>query len=321
MRSEPLISIIIPLYNGGTYLRDCLESVISQSYRNMEIIIIDDGSTDGSLELSQEYASKDSRITIRTQLNSGVAAARNNGVSISKGDYFFFLDADDFLFPSTIEKLYRNLMENDADMSICNTCANSGNKVISYYKKDVVRGSDDVLTDALNCKYKYLSVWGILYKTAMFKNLKFQNYRLCEDELYSIEAILIADKISFVSEALYFYRNNQGSASHTKDPEFFLDGYKAAMKFDSIIEEQKSQYSDISKCRLLNHTFFAYFKIRKAPGYESEKSQLIATIKNNRNKVIKNKKADIKIKLISMLSYAGFGFLAVIYSIYSFKRK
>src|SRR5690625_1048731 len=103
-----LVSIIIPVYNKEEYLEDCLESVINQSYEKIEIIIINDGSTDGSESIIKKWKNKDNRIKYMSQNNQGVAIARNNGIKVSKGDYIYFIDADDYLSLNAIETLYKH---------------------------------------------------------------------------------------------------------------------------------------------------------------------------------------------------------------------
>ena len=117
---DKLISIIIPAYNAETYLNECINSVITQTYRNLEIVIINDGSTDNTLNIIKKYKSIDKRIVAINQNNCGVYDSRCNGVKISKGDYIIFLDADDFLTSDCVEKLYNSIIESNTDIVRCN---------------------------------------------------------------------------------------------------------------------------------------------------------------------------------------------------------
>ncbi len=116
---EALISIIIPVYNVEKYLEECIESCINQTYRNIEIILINDGSTDNSLEICQKYANIDNRIIVKSISNSGVAHARNVGIGVSKGDYITFIDSDDFVDKRYCELMYKVLEERKADIACC----------------------------------------------------------------------------------------------------------------------------------------------------------------------------------------------------------
>ena len=115
---KPLISIIIPVYNAEKYLPNCLDSVINQTYKNLEIILVDDGSTDKSSEICDEYAQKDFRIKLIHKENGGVSSARNAGLALVSGDYIAWVDSDDFVAPDYIEYMYKLLKEYDADISL-----------------------------------------------------------------------------------------------------------------------------------------------------------------------------------------------------------
>ena len=115
----PLISVIVPVYKVEKYLNQCIESVLAQTYQNLEIILVDDGSPDRSGEICEEYAKKDTRIRVLHKSNGGLSTARNTGLQIISGAYIAFLDSDDYLAPDMYETLYRELIENDADIAVC----------------------------------------------------------------------------------------------------------------------------------------------------------------------------------------------------------
>ena len=119
--STPFISIIIPVYNSEKLLKQCLDSVLNQTLNNIEIICVDDGSTDNSFEILKEYEKKDNRVIALTQKNSGAGVARNKGVEIAKGKYIAFIDSDDWIEHDALEKLYNNIENNDSDMVLFNS--------------------------------------------------------------------------------------------------------------------------------------------------------------------------------------------------------
>ena len=120
MINNPKISVIVPVYNVEKYLPTCLDSIIAQSYKNLEIIVVDDGAKDSSGAICDEYAKKDVRIVSLHKQNGGLSDARNYGMQFMTGDYISFIDSDDYVHPDYISTLYNNLVENDADISICN---------------------------------------------------------------------------------------------------------------------------------------------------------------------------------------------------------
>ena len=129
----PLISIIVPVYNVKNYLEKCLQSICGQTYKNLEIILIDDGSSDGSGELCDLFAQRDGRIRVFHQANAGQSAARNRGLAVAQGEFLGFVDSDDWIESDMYEFLYRLLKENEADISICSHYRDKGKKSVAKY--------------------------------------------------------------------------------------------------------------------------------------------------------------------------------------------
>ena len=203
------ISVIIPIYNVEAYLPQCLDSIINQTLKNLEIICINDGSTDGSLKIAEKYAEKDKRIIIINQQNQGLPNARNSGLKIATGEYIMFIDSDDWIDTDYIEKMYFSAIENNADM------VKSGYK---HYFHDKV--TDDLINKKINNRYtkkqllqpyeNNIVVWATLYeKDFLIKNniLYFDNDILKhEDILYTLKSTILANKIAPVIDTYYNYR-------------------------------------------------------------------------------------------------------------------
>ncbi len=215
MISHPLISIIVPVYNVEKYLQECLDSVLAQTYKNLEIILIDDGSTDNCPQICDDYAAKDKRIKVIHQKNQGVSAARNAGLKMAKGEYIGFVDSDDYIKPDMYEYLYQLISKDNADMAMCNMC-----------QTDTFRSSDPIEKDYLFISAKDIfnySDWMLpvnkLYKSSIFYNIRFQEGLSHGEDAYAIFKII--QKISFISlgkEAKYYYRQNNSSACHKFKP-------------------------------------------------------------------------------------------------------
>ena len=124
MKKKPLISVIVPVYNVESYLKVCVDSILAQTYENLEIILVDDGSKDSSGKMCDEYAEKDARIKVVHKKNGGVSSARNKGLDVASGEYIGFVDSDDSTKPNMFEILYKNMVTSDADVSVCkaNNC-------------------------------------------------------------------------------------------------------------------------------------------------------------------------------------------------------
>lgn len=207
MCKNELISVIIPIYNTQDYLDLCLTSIINQTYKNLEIIIIDDGSTDNSKEIVNKYMNMDNRIVYYHQKNSGVGIARNKGIDLSKGNYITFIDSDDYVDETYIEKLYMTIKTDDA-FSICgtiNVSSDGKEKSVSVNKKlvDTFRGI---------AQYKRL----INKKILLESQIKFSDVKICEDlEFYSKFMIYSEMEYSIVNESLYYYVERANSLIHS----------------------------------------------------------------------------------------------------------
>ena len=162
MGNEKLISVIIPVYGVEKYIHQCLDSIITQSYKNLEIIVITDGTRDRSAEIAKEYARKDSRIRVYDYENAGVSVARNRGLDLAKGDYISFVDSDDWLHPSFYTKLADALETNDADIAKCSIIeTDTVTESVIGFQKSKVREADFDLYFS-KCGMLWIVVWNAL---------------------------------------------------------------------------------------------------------------------------------------------------------------
>ena len=208
-----LISVIIPVYNVEHYIRLCLDSVINQTYKNLEILIIDDWSTDDSWKICDEYAGKDIRIKVMHQGNEGVSSARNLWLKMATWEYIWYVDSDDFIQLDMYEKLYEAMKKFDAELSVCNQFIWQKNwKWIEnkrFPKKHIITRND-----ALKQFYWIMYVWNKLYRRNVVKDILFE-WAFGEDAWYNFKIITKINTIVCVSEFEYFYRYNKESVSHT----------------------------------------------------------------------------------------------------------
>ena len=228
-----MLSVIIPVYNVENYLNECLDSVTSQTLEDMEIICIDDGSTDNSPYILKEYLKKDKRIKIITKENGGQATARNLGIKEAQGEYIAFVDSDDFIEPTMFEKLYTKSKDNNLDIAMCKiaTYDNQTEEIkdnVWYYMLGVFRDFDkDIFnhkdTREFTCHIA-VTPYNKIYKTTLLKenNILFPEGLIFEDEKFFYDTYLKAKRVSIVDEFLYYYRiNRKGSTVDTiKDNDF-----------------------------------------------------------------------------------------------------
>ena len=219
------ITVIIPVYNVENYLNKCLDSVLKQTYKNLEIIVVNDGSTDNSGGICQEYAQKDSRIIYIEKENGGLSDARNAGLDRMTGSYVTFVDSDDWVEPNYVEVLHNKLIGYQADIAIGNYYSYNEDEAMyyfhvnseSYYEKlyDNISIFEN-LYDAKQMKsFSLISAWGKLYKAELFDYIRFDKGKLGEDGYINQKLYLLVQKVIYINQGLYAYRQRSGSITKT----------------------------------------------------------------------------------------------------------
>ena len=197
------VSVIVPVYNVEKYLRKCLDSIIQQTYQNLEILIINDGSTDGSDVICREYVEKDTRIAYITKENSGVSDTRNMGLKQASGDYVTFVDSDDWIEKTYVEELYDKITTYNADIAIANYYLFNDSEGLfyffmgdqDYYERlyTPVQLIDGLYETKFNKSFALISAWGKLYKRSLFDELLFPKGRIGEDGFFNLKAFLLCE--------------------------------------------------------------------------------------------------------------------------------
>ena len=219
------ITVIVPVYNVENYLNKCLDSLINQTYKNLEIIVINDGSTDNSGEICQEYAQKDNRIIYIEKENGGLSDARNVGLDKMTGSYVTFIDSDDWVELDYVEILYKKIIEYQADISVGNYYSYNEDEEIyyfhiygnSYYEKvyDNVSIFENLYESQEMKSFALISACGKLYKAKLFDYLRFDKGKLGEDGYFNQKMYLSVNKVVYLNKGLYAYRQRSGSITKT----------------------------------------------------------------------------------------------------------
>lgn len=216
--NNPLISVIVPIYNVECYLKTCIDSIVNQTYSNLEIILVDDGSPDKSPEICDEYAKNDSRVKVIHQENGGLAHARNVGIAKSSGEYLTFIDSDDYVSNDYVESLYKGIAELGADISLASfyPFTKENELAISYSElsfTEVTREECFKRYGAIKADLSmpFISACNKLYKRDLFSSIRFPIGKLYEDAFSTYKLLDNAKKIVFTSTYLYFYRLNPQS--------------------------------------------------------------------------------------------------------------
>lgn len=240
--NSPLISVIVPIYNVEKYLPACIDSILAQSYKNLEIILVDDGSPDNCGKICDEYAEKDSRIKVIHKENGGISSARNAALDIASGDYIGFVDGDDSIHEIMYEELYSAITKTGAEISVCGFRKHSQNE--SPWLNTNVPDADtielspqDALRETLKASVFGAYVFCKLYSRKLVADIIFEpNFAICEDIPYTAEAIMRAHKVAYIPKQLYNYLQRPGSALHSGFDEKFFTYYLAHLK---VIESAK----------------------------------------------------------------------------------
>jgi len=216
--SMPVISIIVPVYNAAKYLGKCLDSIQAQTYTSLEILLIDDGSTDESLAICEEYARKDSRFRVIHQENQGVSAARNKGLDLASGDFIGFVDSDDWIEPDMYELLYKNLCEADADVSTCSHTRATIKKDAEprTYIFNQTEAMNAALGAELNNRFVGIYFWNKLYKKEVFNSVRCPVGMIYEDVYIILDLLGNVKKMVSTNELKYYYRETPESITTKK---------------------------------------------------------------------------------------------------------
>ena len=229
---KDLISIIVPAYNVEKYLNRCINSLVNQTYSNIEIIIVDDGSTDDTPEMCDCWAEKDFRIRVIHKKNQGLGFARNTGLENAIGKYVSFLDSDDFVDLQMYQKLYETLQQEQADTCYCSldTYSNTEDKVIKHTNiRTGIFSGKEVLLDVIGAEPSYpsdcvkeMSVCASLLSNELIRknNLKFVSEReyICEDFIFDIQYLSKSKRVAVIDDGFYKYCVNEGSLTHRYFP-------------------------------------------------------------------------------------------------------
>lgn len=213
IKEQPLISVIVPVYNTERYLPECLDSLLAQTYQNFELLLVDDGSPDQCWEILQQYAAQDARVRIFRKENGGVSSARNFGLRQAKGEYIGFVDSDDFVAPQYLEWMYRALRQTNTDLAVC------GYRKVQKEENPMciapVAGELEIKVfslaeysfDYTQCEAANQYVWRILYKRSLCKELYFdEQLFIGEDTFFFAQVLLQAKGLALVKAPLYYYR-------------------------------------------------------------------------------------------------------------------
>ncbi len=291
--TKELISIIVPVYNVEKYLKKCVDSIVNQTYKNLEIILVDDGATDNSGKICDELVELDNRIKVYHKKNGGLSDARNYGVERATGDYIGFVDSDDYIDAEMYERLYEAIKKENVDVAECNL------KIVYPEKTDLftdqkyyqICNKQEYLEEYLKIEKIFGSACVRLTKADIAKKLKFPVGKLYEDTYYAYDLIGIVDKYVIMDNPYYNYLMRENSITNAKFNPRIFDLIEIVEKFHTNVYKNYPSLKEAADCRKM----YAYFSVLNSILLEEDfknnsfYKQIIDYFKEEYTKLLRNK--------------------------------
>lgn len=316
MAEKNLISVIVPVYNVEAYLKRCVESLVHQTCESLEIILVDDGSTDASGRLCDEYAAKYTNIKAYHKANGGLSDARNYGMKVATGEYIGFVDSDDWINVKMYEILLQELIENNADLACCEYIYSDGDRFFTERRsgKTNICSSLEAMEILLDNKKYKSHAWNKLYKRELFAGIEFPYGRYYEDIFIMHRIFALAQKVAFVDENLYYYFRRENSIVHTPKLNVLTDFICAAnIRLEDIREmfSDNLEFIDLAQAGVLTALLIAYRRLqRSSTKVEDERKKIKRKIRAFDHRFVKYLEFSLKPEFL-VLKYSP-----VIYRLY-----
>lgn len=283
--NKPLISVIVPVYKVEKYIEKCVKSIRQQSYQNLEIILVDDGSPDRCPRICDEFAQQDNRIVVIHKTNGGLSDARNAGIEIAQGDYLSFVDSDDYIHCQFIEVMYNNIKENDAQISICDllqvnedqieeallSTRNLSNNYRLYSSQEMVR---EIIIDDTIQSY----VCNKLYKCELFNQIRFPVGKIFEDRFVMYKLVVLAKKIIVSNFIGYYYLQRESSICGCEYCHNKMDFLEAQKNMLDFCLEKYPQYKDDAEMAMAKAAFLVLTQYLRTDGKVKEDEEYLLFI-------------------------------------------
>ena len=284
------ISVIVPVYNVEQYLERCVDSIINQTYTNLEIILVNDGSTDNSGKLCDELAKKDERIRVIHKENGGLSDARNRGIDEAESDLVGFIDSDDYIDSDMYEVLLKNLNNTDADLSMCALydVYNNTPEAQVANKETWELSSEQAIKMVMEAKILSVTAVNKLYRKSLFSDLKFEVGKIAEDAFIMVKLLDKCKKIVATNEKKYYYVHRENSITTQKFSTKFLNVIEAYEQNSNIILEKYPKLKDVAQTRMNWACFYVLDRLLLDDNYNDKEleNKLISYLKNHRKDIL-----------------------------------
>lgn len=314
--NKELITVVVPVYNVETYIQHCAESISNQTYTNLEIYLVDDGSSDLSGTICDELAMKDKRFKVIHKANGGLSDARNVALDQAKGKYITFVDSDDYIPYDAIEYMYELIKRYNADISIGNMYLTSkvDDKIENQETQHIVLNNKEAVTEMLYGSYYTASASGKLYKTSLFQNIRYPFGKLNEDLFTTYKVLDKSTKTVCTDKIVYYYFHRSGSIMNSSFNERRLDVLLALDQIETDIN-LKDYGAETAYAGLTLSTTVALLAL-KPEKQLVDNYRIWDRVKENRSAVFKDKRCNKTIKAYALLSFGGVKVLTQIYNLY-----
>ncbi|XOQ25504.1 MAG: glycosyltransferase [Mitsuokella multacida] len=317
---NPLISVVVPIYNVEKYLDHCVTSIINQTYKDFELILVDDGSPDNCPALCDQYVAAFPQVKVLHKSNGGLSDARNAGMEMAKGDYITFIDSDDYIHPLYLELLLKGIQQTGADFSLIGFEQVYNTNAAHDIEKDAVLiekyDAEDALCQVLYQKFHDVSASGILLPLTLAKKFKFPVKRKFEDLFTTYQYFLSADSVAFVNISAYYYLQRNGSIRGGRDDRTQMDMIEASNNLVRACAFNKSLKNAAISKRFNNFRFLlsldlSGFKKRNPDVY----NQIIHTIEKDKWTILTDQEARIENKAAALSLFFGVWGLRALYKL------
>lgn len=255
--NEPLISVIVPVYNVEKYIVRCIESIINQSYKNLEIILVNDGSTDSSGKICDEYAADDKRIYVIHKKNGGQSTARNAALDLAKGEYITFVDSDDYINTDFVKIMYETIIRFNADIVQCGYIRGTENTFPDIRINDNCKVID--INTALSTSIYDVVVWAKLYKRKVIGTIRFPEGKVHEDEAVYYKFAYNSKKICILENKMYYYYMSPNSTMRSEPKLDFIGVYEDRIKFFKEKNDEFLLQKSYERFALILASKYAYY--------------------------------------------------------------
>lgn len=271
------ISVIVPVYNAQESIGKCIDSILDQTFKNVEIILVNDGSSDNTLSICQQYAEKHSNIYLIDQVNQGVASARNQGLKVATGDVITFVDSDDYIANEMYEVMLSEMKRTDADVVEAGFYRQYKASCRTFrFKKEFIEGQNNLVRHVLERKNTFDGSWNKLYRKRIINDIRFQPLSYSEDFLFNFEVHKNAHRKLVLSDVFYYYVDNPGAAVSAPFNEKKLDILKAGeMILDFDIVKRNQHFESYVLLYLLRNALTLSYQANQNDITETERSQYL----------------------------------------------